>query len=324
MSEQPPYYLAVDGGGTKTLAIIVDARGQICGQATAGGANAASLGQQKAVKNIRAAVEAAIQACEREVSLQAAWLGLAGVDRPEDTQTLQPQLQSLAHEVRITNDAELALGGLDNALGIALIAGTGSIALGIDVHGTHARAGGWGHAMGDEGSGYDIGRLGLQAATQAADGRSAPTLLLESILRYWKLDKPEDIIGRVYPAEDKAEIARLSVVVFQAAREGDQRAKEIVEDAAHELARTVLAVKKKLDFPDGKLPLALAGGLLVHEQEYQKAVLDAIRQEHALGQVAVVEHPGLSAAQALFRLSQPTQRNTVPASENQAIDVGKQ
>ncbi|HET8913211.1 MAG TPA: BadF/BadG/BcrA/BcrD ATPase family protein [Ktedonobacteraceae bacterium] len=303
MTIQSPYYLAVDGGGTKTLAIIVDAQGQVCGQGTAGGANAASIGQQKALNNIKLAVEAAIQDSDSQLSLQAAWFGLAGVDRDHEVQTLMPHLQPLAHSVRITNDAELALGGLDEAIGIALIAGTGSIALGIDPDGKHARAGGWGHAIGDEGSGFDIGRQGLQAATQAADGRGEPTLLLQNILRYWKLDKPEDIIGRVYPSEDKAEIARLSVVVFQTAREGDQRANQILEKAAQELARAVLAVYKQLDFPNDTLPLALAGGLLVHELDYQNAVLDAIRQQQITGQIAIVEHPALSAAQALCRLS---------------------
>src|SRR5258707_496529 len=84
---------------------------------------------------------------------------------------------------------------------LAVVAGTGSIALGRDARGATARSGGWGHLIGDEGSGYDIGRSCLQAVTRAADGRGPPTTLVDLLAHTWGLNSPTEIIGRVYPAE---------------------------------------------------------------------------------------------------------------------------
>jgi len=204
----------------------------------------------------------------------------------------------------LTNDAELPLSALDGTAGVALIAGTGSIALGRDSHGTTARVGGWGHIIGDEGSGYEIGRRGLQAAVRAADGRGQTTALLELMLQHWHLDKASDIIGQIYPAGDKAVIARLSPIVLMAARAGDKVARRIVQQAAGELALAVVTVSDILDFPATQIPLALAGGLLVHETDFRSQVLQRIRRHRSIGQLAIVAHPALSAAHAAVRLVQ--------------------
>jgi len=153
------HFLGIDGGATKTLAVIVDVGGQEIGRGMAGSGNQAAVGPERAVASIwRAVAEAARHAGSNKVFL-AAWIGLAGVDRPGDRDRLLPHLDALATVVRLTNDAELALTGLDDAVGVAVIAGTGSIALGRDAAGTTARSGGWGHIIGDEGSGYELGRM---------------------------------------------------------------------------------------------------------------------------------------------------------------------
>jgi N-acetylglucosamine kinase-like BadF-type ATPase len=206
----------------------------------------------------------------------------------------------------LSNDAELLLGALDNAIGVALIAGTGSIALGRDTHGATTRAGGWGHVMGDEGSGYDLGRRALQAAARAADGRGAPTLLLDLLLQHWQLKKADAMIGEVYPDDDKGKIARLSTYVFQAARQNDAIAQAIIEQAAHELALAVLTVSDALDLPS-ELPLALGGGLLIHEAYLRDQVLQHIHRQRGTGQVVLVEQPALSAAQATIHLASVTE-----------------
>ena len=211
--------------------------------------------------------------------LQAAWLGLAGIDRSGDYDILFPHLQCIAKIVHLTNDAELVLSGLPEGVGIALIAGTGSIALGRDRHGTITRAGGWGHIVGDEGSGYDLGRHCLQAISKAADGRGQWTALVEHVLSHWDLNSASDIIGRVYPDCDKATIASLSTLVFMAARDGDEVACSMVKDAAHELALAAMAVKNKLDFPGGQVALALGGGVAAPRNRFSRA--DAARYREA-------------------------------------------
>jgi N-acetylglucosamine kinase-like BadF-type ATPase len=296
--------LGIDGGGSKTLAILVDGDGQERGRGIAGSSNYAAVGLEPALASIHSAVELATQATG-PISIQRAWLGLAGLDRPEDHTSLFPHLRSLATTVRLSNDAELLLSALDNAVGVAIIAGTGSIALGRDAHDTRARAGGWGHVMGDEGSGYELGRRALQAAARAADGRGEPTLLLDLILQHWQLEQADAMIGVVYPDDDKAKIARLSSCVFQAASQGDAIAQSLIEEAAAELALAALTVSKALDLPT-ELPLALGGGLLLHEPDLRERLLQHIQRQRATGQVVIVEHPALSAARAMIHLTSTT------------------
>lgn len=303
MTEGTAYFLGVDGGASKTLAVIVDASGRELGRGTAGSGNQAAVGLERAVASIRSAVDEAARQAGAAGPFRAAWIGLAGVDRPTDRDLLLPHLTLLADEVRLTNDAELALTALDGAVGVAVIAGTGSIAVGRDARGTMARSGGWGHIIGDEGSGYELGRLALKAAARASDGRGPRTALLSAIMAEWQLPRPNAMIDRVYPEGDKGLIARLSALVFAAAREGDGVARAIVREAATELALAALAVGEMLDFPDGTLPLALAGGLLLHEADYRAMMLRRIRRRRPVGRVALVAEPALSAARAAVYLA---------------------
>lgn len=297
------YAMGIDGGGTKTLVVIVDAQGNECGRGGAGSSNHESVGLEKAVLHIRHAIEEAARQAACSQPLQAAWFGLAGIDRPEDCQLLLPYLQPLARHVHLTNDAELVLSGLPDTVGIALIAGTGSIALGRDANGASTRAGGWGHLMGDEGSGYDLGIRCLQAVARAVDGRSRATILVDLLLRHWQLEKASDIIGRVYNNSDKAEIAALSSLVCMAAGDGDEIAEAILDTAAHELALAFIAVKNRLNFADGPVPLALGGGLLLHEANFRSQVIEAIGKYASVGPVTLVEEPALSGALAALHLA---------------------
>lgn len=296
-------FLGVDGGATKTLAVIVDVMGRELGRGTAGSGNQAAVGPERAVASIRTAVAEAMRQVEGSEPFCAAWIGLAGVDRPGDRDRLLPHLRTLAETVRLTNDAELALTALTGAVGVAVIAGTGSIALGRDTAGKTARAGGWGHIIGDEGSGYELGRRALQAAARASDGRGPQTALLPAIVREWDLPRADGMIGHVYPDGDKGTIARLSALVFAAARTGDDVARRIVREAATELALATIAVGKMLDFADEKLPVALAGGMLIHEADFRAIVLRRIRRRYPTGQIALVPDPALSAARAAIHLA---------------------
>ncbi|HLZ58324.1 MAG TPA: BadF/BadG/BcrA/BcrD ATPase family protein [Ktedonosporobacter sp.] len=301
------FAIGIDGGGSKTLAVVVDAHGREVGRGLAGSANYIAVGLTQAVRNIYAAAEEAARNADCHLPLDAAWLGLAGLDRPDDHRLLLPHMDTLAKVVCLVNDGELLLSGLDNAVGVALISGTGSIALGCSAGGSVVRAGGWGHVLGDEGSGYEIGRLGLQAAVRAADGRGPATVLLERILQYWQIEDPSDIIGRTYTGHDeKAKIASLSKLIFAAARSGDRVALDIVQHAVDELALAVVTVATKLGFAEHGIPLALGGGLLVNEVDFRAQVLASIARQRKLGQVAIVEEPASTAARAALTLDQPT------------------
>ncbi len=293
-----PYAIGVDGGGTKTLAIVVDAQGNERGRGSAGSASHTGIGIEKAIYHIRGAIEQAVYHAGCSLPLQSAWFGIGGIDGPDDYNLLLPHLQSLAHNVRLTNDGDLVLSALPDTVGIALIAGTGSIALGRDAQGSSVRAGGWGHLIGDEGSGYDLSRRCLQAVAKAEDGRGPATALTKMVLEQWKLDNANDIIGKVYNASDKAVLAALSPLVCTAARNGDEVACGIVEDAARELAQALVAVKNRLNFPDKPVPLALGGGLVLREASFREMVIHELSKHVSIGDVMLVEEPALSAARA--------------------------
>lgn len=298
-----PYFVGVDGGGSKTLAVVVDAQGCERGRGLAGSGNQAAVGVEQAVSQLRAAVEEAMQMAGCSLPPCAAWLGVAGIDTPRDYELLFPHLRSLAETVRLTNDAELVLGALDQCVGVALIAGTGSIAIGRDACGAATRAAGWGHLMGEEGSGYEIGRQALQAAVRAADGRGQPTTLLSCILEHWQLQDVNGILGEVYPDIDNAKIARLSSIVLDAAEAGDNVARKIIRQSAAELALMVTTVSDRLHFPGGQIPLALGGGLLVHGAAFRAQVIRRLRHRRSIGQVAIVAQPALIAARAAIQFT---------------------
>lgn len=300
--EKSRFALGVDGGGSKTLAVIVNEQGEEVGRGLAEGANHNAVGLDTAVHHISAAIEQATRMAHCQLPLRAAWFGLAGVDRQTDFDLFQPLLSTFAERVRLTNDAELLLAGLEHAVGVALVAGTGSIALGCDAAGHKARAGGWGHILGDEGSGYAIAQQALQAVMRSVDGRGPQTILLERILQYWNLSQADQIIGQVYGESDKARIASLSSLVLLSARAGDQVAATIVQHAARELALTVHAACQSLEFPDQEVPLALGGGLLINEADFCTQVIQNIRHYQSIGQVALVAQPTLSAARAALHL----------------------
>ncbi|MBA2361972.1 MAG: hypothetical protein H0V86_00340 [Chloroflexia bacterium] len=302
MTSDIPLYAGIDGGGTKTLAVVVDAAGHERGRHAAGSGNFAAVGVARAAENVRAAIEGAMAAAGNGTQPAAAWIGLAGVDRPEDVDLLLPQLSPLAGVVRISNDAELALTALDNALGVAVIAGTGSIALGRDASGRLVRAGGWGHVIGDEGSGWEMGRLALQAVARATDGRGPGTSLVRAVIKHWNLRNTDGIYGILYPDTDKALVAGLTSVVLAEAGAGDVVAKDILDHAAEEIALLTLTVGEQLTFPNAGMPLALAGGILVNESGFRAMVLERVRQRRAPGQVAVVQDAPLSAARAAHDL----------------------
>lgn len=291
--------VGVDGGGSKTLAVVVGQDGRELGRATAGSSNYTAVGVEQAAAAVTAAVTEAVRIAGGDLPVRALWAGLSGIDRPGAREQLTPLIQPLACEIRLTNDAELLFGALEGGVGVVLIAGTGSIALGRDANGTTARAGGWGHLMGDEGSGYDIGRRGLVAAACAADGRGPATSLLNAFMHHFEVERPLDMIAPVYRSTEKAAIASLASTVFEGARAGDKAASEIVSAAASELAQAAVAAGSQLGLGDEPMPLALAGGLLTGHPAFREDVLRQIRASRSVGQVSVVDDPALRAAQGL-------------------------
>ncbi|MDP9312075.1 MAG: BadF/BadG/BcrA/BcrD type ATPase [Chloroflexota bacterium] len=296
--------LGVDGGGSKTRALVADASGKVLGSGGAESSNYQSVGFGPATDALRLAIDRALQAAGVASArpFAAACFGLAGVDRPGEGELFEQWIaaQGLARLAVVVNDAELVLaGGTPAGSGIALICGTGSIAYGRAPDGRTARAGGWGHLLGDEGSGYDIGVQALRLAARTADGRADAADLLHAVLAGWQLDHPSQLIGYCYrPEMTRAEIAGLARQVIALAEQGDVHARLILERAADELGRVVAAVMRQLTLE--RPPIALGGGLLGPSSWLQRAVL--AQHEHTWGPAQYVGEPAIGAVIIARRL----------------------
>jgi N-acetylglucosamine kinase-like BadF-type ATPase len=260
------HVLGVDAGGTKTVALLADADGRIVGEGRAGGANLQAHGELEVEKVLHGVIDLALG--ERTVVPAAVCLGVAGVDRKADGQVIREIMRRLGFRSRtvIVNDALIALvaGNGGPGPGIVLVSGTGSIAYGVNRRGVAARAGGWGSSLGDEGSGYWIGRRVLAAVVRDADGRGPRTALTAMVLAHFDLEKPEQLVAEIYDnVTGKRAIASLGATVERARAEGDPVATEILRDAATELALAASSVVTKLDMRGDQFPTWLAGGLLV-------------------------------------------------------------
>lgn len=271
--------LGIDGGGTKTLALLADRSGTVIGRGTAGPSNYHRVGVENAFSALDAAVESALQSTQQNLAktdLAAACLGIAGVDRPADRSIVERWLKVRLPGIpaRLTNDALPVLAaGTPQGWGLAVISGTGSIAYSLSPEGDLKRAGGWGYIFGDEGSAYSIGLSALRAAAQSADGRAPLTALLAHILQHWQLSQPADLVNKVYSESTGREnIAQLSILVNRTAEEGDPAAMEILNQAGLELARMAQAAALQFDLSK-TVPCALAGSILVHNPTVVAAFL---------------------------------------------------
>jgi N-acetylglucosamine kinase-like BadF-type ATPase len=257
--------LGIDGGGTKTHAVISDEGGRVLGEGLAGPSNPLRVGVSQAAAAAREAFNRALsEAHVRRSEVSAAQVGLAGVRREDLRQRMREELSTLGvGSVEVSTDADIALYGATNGEpGLVLIAGTGSICCGKSARGRHACAGGWGPLAGDEGSGSWIARRALQAVARSTDGRGARTALVEACLEYFNVARAEDLSTAIYsPAMTNEHLAGFGRPVIDAARRGDEVAREIVRDAGRELAATAIAVVEKLRMGRDEFQVAYVGGV---------------------------------------------------------------
>lgn len=277
-------YLGIDGGGTRTRAVLVDAQGLIHGEGEAGAANYNNIGLPAAVSALQAASEAAWRDAGRAFGAAAfCHAGLAGAKSSLDFARLSAALESarLAPPGRlsVTNDLHNALsGGLAGQPGIALIAGTGSNCLGRNDRGDYFMCGGWGWLLDDEGSATGLALAALRAAVRSADRRSGDTALLNASLAFFGLNEANEILAALYTSGlpvDK--IASFAPVVTRLANEGDAQALAIIDAGARALAELVATTSRELAFPDQAPAVVLLGGSARSGAPYQPKIEAAIR-----------------------------------------------
>jgi len=280
MTQQPTEFLVgVDAGGSHTEAVVADAlltiRARVRGAAGAvrpGGLPAAARAIVGTVR--QALTEAGITGLPGALVV-----GAAGAGREQERRALGDALAEahVAHRVEVTTDAAIALESVfRQAAGILLIAGSGSIAYARDPSGVVWRAGGLGWQLGDEGSGYYLGRAVLAAVGKAADGRGPATALAAAVSRHVGADSLDGLVHWSSAASPGA-VAALAKIAQQAARGGDRVAQTLVEAAAAELAQHVLALLQR--FPtETVVPIALAGGILTPGFPVRDALVAALAE----------------------------------------------
>jgi N-acetylglucosamine kinase-like BadF-type ATPase len=297
--------VGVDGGGTKTLAVILDVNLAILGEGLAGPSNPLRVGIATAAVAIREAIDRACEAARlRRTDLLAAEIGLAGARRKELNARMREALLPLGiGEVVVVGDADIALyGATEGEPGLIVIAGTGSICCGINARGRTACAGGWGPIAGDEGAGAWIARRALRAIAHAVDGRGPTTSLIGAACTYFHVSDPNDLSTAIYaPTITNERLAGFAKFVIQAAKARDQIAREILIEGGRELGSSAAAVIRNLKLERETFQVAYVGGVFDAGSEL---VLPSLREEvNRVAPKAYFAPPRFSPAVAAARMA---------------------
>jgi glucosamine kinase len=283
------YFIGIDGGGTRTTAVVTDQEGKELARLE-GDAGLVDVLNPDA--GAHALADLATHAlAEAHVTELATLLccALAGAGREPARIRVEQALSSLriAGQVCVVTDFEAAMqDAFGSGPGILAIAGTGSSAWGRSPDGRCVRVGGWGHIIGDEGSGYALGRAALGLALREFDGRGESAGFMNAVLAQTDLATEEGLV-RWAASASKGDIAALARIVFDAAARGSVSAADVIEDAAAEIAMHVAALYDRLGPWDTPPAVALAGGLVEPGRPMREAVLREI--EALTIPVAIVE-----------------------------------
>jgi len=276
------YFLGIDGGATKTEAVIINEQGKLIAQTIGDPVNYHQGGIKQTANNLEKVINKALSSVKLQtMNITSAVFGLAGFDSEQDKIILQQMAKSLmtgdlADRVKVVSDVEIAFKScFDIDYGIVLIGGTGTNCYGRGKNNQQFRSGGWGWLLGDQTSGFALGHMALQVIMKAFDGREEKTLLTELVLHKLKLNHASDIVDWAYQKDvPVAEIAELAPLVFQAFKKGDRVAINIVKEFIGETMLVVKTVAAKINLTDEQFCLGLIGGLFKEE-----LMVELVRQE---------------------------------------------
>ena len=258
------YFLGVDGGATKTSAIVIDSNGKIVAKYVGNASNFRAVGEDIAIKNLQNVVYKSAK--DFKGNIKHACFGLADADTKKDLEQINNLIKKsrikkiLNCPIVIANDIEIVLSAIAyEERGIAVIGGTGCNFYGVNGTKT-ARASGLGDILTDEGSAYDIGLKVLRAAVRSYDGRNNKTLLEKTVFMKANVKDARSLKDVIYRRLNKTEIAKYAPLAGEAADKGDQAAKQILVDAANEYVIGIRAIMNKLKF-DGQFDIVFTGSL---------------------------------------------------------------
>jgi glucosamine kinase len=283
------YFLGIDGGGTKTRCVLADET-TVLARSMTGASNIVRLGEQQAREALHGVIRQVCAATDISLEqISAVCIGAAGAARPEIAARVRNIITELSfgftsENVEVVGDAEVALeAAFGEGPGVIVIAGTGSIAYGRDAAGRAARAGGWGFAVSDEGSGHWIGRRAVTEILNSAD-RGFQTQLRPLVLQTWKIESIDQLV-QMANSTPPPDFPRLFPLVLRAADDGDAIAGMILTDAGGELAELATIVIGRLagltregaQRPGAGLPVALTGSVFRQSSEVRQVFWHALQ-----------------------------------------------
>ena len=274
------FFLGVDGGGSKTSCIVGDET-SILGNSVTAGSNVLRVGKESARQALHEAIR---RACATAgiipAKIQRACIGLAGAARPEVRDTVQQIVADvLPGNFEITGDMEIALeAAFNDGPGVIVIAGTGSIAYGRSAEGQTARAGGWGSAISDEGSGYWIGRTAVAIAVNEGEG-AKDVCLLKMIAKAWSVSTHQQVVmaANSVPVPD---FAALFPIVQQAAGKQNKQALKVLTAAGEELGKLAKAVIVQTFAAGDDVRVAMSGGVFAHSPQVREVFYNCVKAEY--------------------------------------------
>jgi N-acetylglucosamine kinase-like BadF-type ATPase len=271
------FLVGVDGGASKTTALLADETGKVIGRGMSGPSNYLAIGKELAEAAVELAIRNAFAAAGKAYEpADAICLGLASVDEAEDPAWALHWAETipLGRLIGVVDDQEPVLqAGTPSGVGLGLICGTGSVVFGRRKDGGKVISGGWGYALGDEGSGYAIGLDALKAVSQMVDGCLPKTRLHDLVFAHWDLPNGEALFHRLYVEKCASrEIAQLAALVAAAESEGDPVAHQILTAAGQELALCFVSAARKMDF-DSPFPCGMGGGVITNNRLIYDALM---------------------------------------------------
>ncbi len=290
------YYIGLDGGGTKTRCVLTDDSLKPLEECQGGPSNFLIIGTQTVSETILSLIS---QCTEKSGvgfdQINSVLLGTTGAGRRSDAELLENDFKKFMsgrgiklHSFRVESDARIALeGAFSGAPGSILIAGTGSIMFGKDSKENVHRVGGFGRYIGDEGSGYALGRQGLIAASKEYDGRGKRTKITGLLKSKFGITGSQEIITAVY--KDNFDIASAAPLVIDAAAEGDDVCREIVAAQTEELLAHIKAMRKLLN--EDEMKLSFIGGLITTDNYYANSFRELITERFSDVKVTAPELP---------------------------------
>lgn len=284
------YYLGIDGGGTKTVAIVCDENGTLVSRYVGKSINYNSVGTQTARANLKETVDGVLDG--KDITLSSTFIGMPALSSRADDSFTKELCDGIIDCPKISMDSDVYIGleamKTDGAAAM-VVSGTGSMAVGRLDDGTVIFKGGWGYILGDEGSGYALALDAVKAAICGAQGSAEQTALTEKLLSHFNITDIISIIDIFYdPPISNSEVAKFAPVLFECAENADKVANAIIENHAKLLADTVCALLSEM--PCGT-PLGMWGGILVNCELFREKFVSLINEKFPATKAEIIKYP---------------------------------